>query len=40
MVKTKNGAKAIKGAQGIKPTEVVDKDGNVIKIKGSKSNLG
>ena len=39
MVKTKNGAKAIKGAQGIKPAEVVDKDGNVIKIR-SKSNLG
>lgn len=32
MVKTKNGAKAIKGAPGIKP-EVVDKDGNVIKIR-------
>ena len=32
MVKTKNGAKVIKGAQGNMP-EVLDKDGNVIKIR-------
>ena len=38
LVKTKNGNKLIKGAQGIKP-EVVDKDGNVIKMR-AKSNLG
>lgn len=32
MVKTKNGQKVNKGTPGIKP-EVLDKDGNVVKIR-------
>ena len=38
MVKTKNGQKVIKGTPGIKP-EVLDKDGNVVKIR-TKGQIG